>query len=518
MIGINNGINNGTKTAIDKGDTRPPIPASAAEVQREAPRLPRRIALAYYVCSSRAEAQSVEAELRACAKSRGYRILGAYFDKRGRAPSTLLGLIDICSRMSRKTDRRTNGARSGAGSGLRLLIPSREHITACGANVQAMLHHAAKRGIRFVFADEAEAAEQDDALALACLGFVEEYHGFGGSGAQRCAESASSSDSEAASCCDAAEGRLPFGYACIDGRPTADAPAAEAVREAFALFALGMSISSIERTVRSDFPTLDFPSRSQLYAMIANERYIGLDRGGRDQLPAIVENALWLAVRNSEMRRGLSGGEHVFLFKSVPLHGMGVLLPSRYSRLVHAPAYCASIGSMLVCADAVALDGAAKEAIAEAIKKSGRALRRRCLELIAQRERFEKLCEKTEKRMNELREEAERRFAGAAKPTAESSVRELDELVSRLRLAEQEHIYARELKQRLSIGEGEVHSFFDHLERFKELCAHEQRYFANALVKRAALRDGDLLLELRLPEGNKLRVEAGIKTVCRNKR
>ena len=447
-------------------------------------------ALMYYACSNRAEARSIEAELKVFAEERAYRILGVYFDKRGRAPSTLLGLIDVFSRLG----------------GALLLIPSREHISACGASVQAMLHHAARRGIRFVFADEAEAgktgaAVDPDAYALRYLGFLADYHGFGRSG--------SCSKNDAGGIVD---GRLPFGYVSDGGRIRADETAAAAVREAFTLFAQGMSVSEIGRAVRERFPSTVFPTRNQIYAMIGNERYIGLDRSGR-RFPPIIENELWLAACNSQMRRGLRHGERVFVLSGVSTAGAGRLETEAFNSTLHAPSYRFSSGGMRFSVDAEALERAVLEGLEEPIAGQLPALRERCLELISMRAHYEKLAVGLSERVRGVKAAISKRCsidAGGAE-ARNMGVREFDKLVSELKLAEIELCYTRALTERLLASEKEVDSFFGHMARLPMLSEHEKKYFIDILVRRIAIEKGMIVLSLRLPGENRLRIPVGIE-------
>ena len=90
-------------------------------------------------------------------------------------------------------------------------------------------------------------------------------------------------------------------------------------------------------------------------------------------------------------------------------------------------------------------------------------------------------------------------------------VREFDKLVSELKLAEIELCYTRALTERLLASEKEVDSFFGHMARLPMHSEHEKKYFIDILVRRIAIEKGMIVLSLRLPGENRLRIPVGIE-------
>lgn len=456
-----------------------------------------RTALVYFVCSCRDEAAELECEMRDFAEARGFSVTGVFFDRADSARHTLLALMDVCTRLER----------------VPVLIPNKAHLES-EASADAVIAFARNHGLRFICADnciktghDAEASSKTnphiDPQVLRFLKHIRRYCGI---------EQSNARDDPHFRQCEAMKGRLPLGYTFSSGGVCIDKRAAEMVREIFELFASGKGAGEIERAIRIQYSGEKCPSRSQIYAIVQNRRYIG-DTVADTALPPIVSNRLWLRTCNSLMKRGPSE-EHCFLLNGVYLRGCGMLKPMERCRALHAPAYGLQSNNGGVFIDAARIEREVETFASRLIAAELPALNNACLGALKRVKQYKDRAAELESRLSELRRRIDETFASESNRAIMGSVRGFDELSARLKLALMEKAYVDGILDSLTLTEQQIEDFFEHFSAFSTLCGQEKRYFLEMLLNSIELKDDELILSVCALTVKRVHIKTDIKTVC----
>lgn len=446
----------------------------------------------YFVCLSKDEVPALEAEMQAFLTSRALRCTAVLYDVAGRPPFVLLNLIDVCS----------------SSRGAVIAVPRKSMLMFHKLSFEAMEHFARSHGVRFVFAEASGSSDIGgenyiEPYALKYLGMIKNYFGFG-----RIMEH------EKARCNfrrqeESPKGRLPLGYIGRNGHIETDARAAEAVNEIFRLFSEGCGTLEIERRIKESYSDIRCPTRNQIYAIIDNSRYIGEDLNCRF-FPAIIENRLWLAACRAAAARGIESNEHRFILDRVELKSHGALRPLQYSRSLHAPAYSLIENNRQLCVHACELESMVVNCISDKLGSELESIRAGCLYASSKAEHFLSRANELKREIDELSQIISNRIANGT--SVKFTIKEFDENMVMIKLLKISEEYTRFIHGMLSVSEGEINAFIEHLSSLRQLSSREKRYFLSRVVKNVCVSDDEVLISYYSTCLKRIHLKARVRT------
>lgn len=429
----------------------------------------------YFKCADREEANAIESALRSFAASKCYTVASVFCDKTSDPPYSLLALVEFSD-----PNKRTA-----------ILIPDADSISFGILQAEAFAYYAGKRGIRFLMRHssslESDKLPSIDKSAVIWLECIKTYLGYGTLASCRLIETGASVSSEAY------KSRVPFGYFVRSGEVVINEAAAPAVRMIFKLFAEGESVKNIECIIRSTFPDLNCPTRNQIYALIANQRYAGVD----DKLtafPAIIDNRLYLACCSSAESRGLKSKQYEFLLSSVK-YGSTTLRCTEYSSTAHSPAYSRNCSGGSVAVKASDIERAVIEAFCSLIPELISEMREKCSIALASSDLHAQRLDAIRFEYSALRERIADECANSTYSTG-LNISRFDRLRAELKLYEIAEEYERFIANLLCLSSEEAEEYLQHLAQLGELSRREQRFFLGMLLKSASISDDELCLNI----------------------
>ncbi len=440
-------------------------------------------AFSYFVCESRREAEELKAKLGDFASGKGMRINGFFYDIAGRQPYVLLNLIDICS-------KRKNA---------KLLAPSPAHIGGGGLAEMALNAHAARKGLRIIYAEPKRERLEIGGTELGAFPvrvfFLQNIANYFGFGQDR--SNSASPGSRGGKCI---QGRLPLGFVSAHGRICVDERGAEAVREIFARFARLETPTGIIDAVKKRYPDINCPTRNNIYSLICNPRYIGR---GESAFPPIIENRLYLDACAALEKRGICEREHLFLLDSLSCAGGIKLLPIEYSSRLHTSAYASKGAKPKLSVRADEAEAAVLSCVCESLSGEIPELRRLCTGSASFAGLFHTEALALESELDEAVDELLSSSKGSSAYARKFSVRSFDELSARCRLLKIRIAHLEYLHGLFSVTEEMVNEYLGRLSSLETASRREKRFFLDHIVKNVSIDENELIVSVYCPRGIK---------------
>lgn len=422
----------------------------------------------YFKCRNRQEANTAESSLRAFAASKGHTISGVFCDRASDPPYSLLAFTELHDPHNRTV----------------FIVPNADMISFGSVSAEAFAYHAGKLGIRFLMLDDGRARTEKhgiDKSTVKWLSCIKNYFGLGPKYAIRGDENADPAPAEPY------KSRVPFGYLIRNGRVVINEAAAPVVCRMFSLFASGEGVADIERIILESYPEIKCPSRNQIYAIVSNRRYIGIDEK-LPSFPAIIENRLWLACCSSAEKRGIKSKQYEFILPTVK-YGTASMKRTEYNSTAHAPAYRSAKADCVTVIRACDLEQAVLENVCRVLPELLCSMSEKCFRALEDlRDREQSLSDLLRGR-SELRLRTRDELSSEQIQSSLFGISSFDRLKAELMLFDIAIEHETFLVDLSKLSKEDVQTYVSHLLQLQELSRREIGFFLNALIKSIVVSD-----------------------------
>lgn len=425
--------------------------------------------VAYIRCSSLEEGESAKAELGDHAQKLGLEISEAIFDKPYGPPYSLLNLM-----RSAALERVSS-----------ILVQGPECFGSDGITREAIMHLLKLKGAAVISLKKQPAISATERYIIA----INDYYSVGGEWEAEFKPQKQSDERPTA-------GRTVFGYENVDGTIIIKREAAEMIEYVFFAYSQGKTLKEIREALVKTFPADLCPSLSQLYSLVKNKVYAGVQTESKSAYPPIVPMNVWLKCAALNEKRNKDSDADAPLFQFIEYNNGIKLYPYRERNGLRLLVY-RSAEQDGVCFRADQIETALINTMDRKLKTVLPVLIEKCI-AGARNEYIKYSAKQTSaesdyiERMGSFR----RKYDSRHELPYGKALSELERDRAELELEKICLDYLRYKKREFGIQEEHIREYFEHLSVIGQLSRCEQQYFIRSIVRKVKLSDGILRFSL----------------------